>query len=193
MIIFLFYDKYYILVLLAYRFFGGIIVGMVENIKLKIGEVREHFNKYVNNKYVKNITSSLGLANSVKHDMNIIFINDLIYLDTRGTIEDLYVGIKAVSYFIREVRINVLKNLSSYTGSSFLSSSAQKNFSENDKVLAKMAYKNYPMNIKILADQVYELLTMIIDFDNSEFGNDPAYKHVKGFDEIGKNLMAEES
>lgn len=153
-----------------------------EEIKQQISELREYFEKNLNNKYVKNIILKLDLSINVKHDMNIILDYKTLYFDSKGSIEDIYSSIKALTCFIKEVRSRVLPNIYNYTGTSFFSGTDNKN--PNDKVLFQMAVKNYPMNIKILTKMTCKLFEMLIEYDDTNFTGDPAYKQVKNIDEL---------
>jgi hypothetical protein len=159
----------------------------IGEIKEIIVDIKDHYDKHCNSKYTKGILLKLDLPHSVKHEMNTILVNDLVYLDSRGTLEDLYNGIKSIAFFIHELKAKVIPNISNYTSGTFLSAPIQSN--PNEKILMQMAIKNYPMNIKILADKTYMLLTKVLEFDNSQFSDNPAYNSIKGFDEIGNALQ----
>ena len=151
-----------------------------DEIKTLIKDIQNHYEKYLNNKYVKNIILKLDLPIMVNQDKNVILTNDILYLDSRGSIEDIYEGIIAVNYVINEIEKNIIPNLSSYVAAY----ADQKN--ENDKILAQMAIKNYPMNIKILKDKIKLLFLKVYDFDRLNFAKDPAYKRVRDFSTLEK-------
>ncbi len=157
-------------------------MAMQDEIKQYINEVKNHFDTNLNNKYVKNILLKLDLPLDVRHNMNIIMDLKTLYFDSKGSIEDIYSSINAIAYFIREIRVKVLPNIYSYTGTSFFSSSGNNN--PNDNILFQMAVKNYAMNVKILAKLTYNLLKMVLEYDKTNFAKDPAYIHVKKLDEI---------
>ncbi len=159
----------------------------VEEIKTLLKEIQTHYEKHLNNKYVRNIILKLDLPIMVNQDKNVILTNEMLYLDSRGSIEDIYEGIIAVNYLINEIEKNVVPNLSSYVAAY---AAEQKN--ENEKILAQMAIKNYPMNIKILKDKIRSLFFKIYDFDKLNFTKDPAYKRVKNFSEL-ENLYLKEN
>jgi len=160
----------------------------VDDIKNLLKEIQNHYEKHLNNKYVRNIILKLDLPIMINQDKNLILTNDMLYLDSRGSIEDIYQGIIAVNYLINEIEKNVIPNLSSYVTAY---ASEQKN--ENEKILAQMAIKNYPMNIKILKDKIKALFFKIYDFDKLNFSKDPGFKRVKNFNELEKLYLQENS
>jgi hypothetical protein len=153
----------------------------VSDIKNSISEIQKHYDKHVNNKYVKKFTLNLDISPTVIQNMNLILGANFVYIDTKGAIEDLYCGVKAVCDFINEIQTNIIPELNSYTNITL-----QSNMSENDKILSQMAIKNYPMNIKILSNMLYKVFNMIIDYDIATFPRDPAFKRVEYFEEIRK-------
>jgi|GEM_PF-1295638 len=161
-------------------------MSLQEEIKQVINEIRNHFETNLNNKYVKNILLKLDMSLDVRHNMNIILDYKTLYFDSKGTIDDIYSSIKAITQFIKEIRIRVLPNIYSYTGNSFFTSSGTKD--PNDNILFQMAVKNYPMNIKLLAKLTLNLLKLVYEYDKTNFTKEPAYKKVKNFEEIGKYL-----
>ena len=152
-----------------------------DEIKQHMNEIREHFEKNLNNKYVKNILLKLDIPTDVKHNMNIILDYKTLYFDSRGTLDDMYSSLKAITFFIKEIRARVIPNINTYSGTSFFSSTSNKD--PNDRILYQMAVKNYPMNIKILARLIYDLLNMVIDYDSTNFHANPAYNQVKNLNE----------
>lgn len=160
----------------------------VDEIKRLLKDIQTHYEKNLNNKYVKNIILKLDLPIMINQDKNVILTNEIVYLDSKGSLEDLYEGIIAVNYLINEIEKNVIPNLSYYVTAY---AADQKN--ENEKILAQMAIKNYPMNIKILKDQLKFLFLKIYDFDKLNFSKDPAYKKVKNFNELEKLYLQKDS
>ena len=142
------------------------------DIKNAILEIQKHYDKHVNNKYVKRITLNMDLPQSTKQNMNLILSGNFAYIDSRGAIEDLYYGIKAVCDFIVEIQSKIIPNLDSFINGSLFS--PQANMSENEKILSQMAIKNYPMNIKILSDLICRLFVIIHEYDKANFEKDPA-------------------
>lgn len=154
-----------------------------------INELKIHFEKNLNNKYVKNILLKLDITSDIKHNMNILLDYKTLYFDSRGTIDDIYSSIRAIGYFIKEVQIRVLHNIVSYTGDSFFAAQGA-NKDSNDRILFQMAVKNYPMNIKLLAKMCFSLLKMVIEYDKDNFTSNPAYEGIKNFEEIGNSLKS---
>ena len=155
-------------------------VGDIKNI---IVEIQKHYDKHINNKYVKNITMRLDLSQTVLQNMNLVLSGNLVYIDSRGAIEDLYYGIKATLDFISEVEQKVVPNLGSYFNTS-TGFAATHNLSQNEKILSQMAIKNYPMNLKLFFDMMNKLFQMIYEFDKINFSKDPAHKRVTTFSQI---------
>jgi hypothetical protein len=161
-------------------------MALQEEIKQCINDLRNHYETNVNNKYVKNIILKLDIGAEIRHRMGILLDYKTLYFDSKGTIFDLYTSINSIIVFIKEIKAQVFPNIAAYAGGTFLSGSPDKD--PNDKVLFQMAVKNYPMNIKILVKLTYRLYNMIIEYDNANFTQSPAYLQIKNFDEISKYL-----
>ena len=153
-----------------------------------INELKLHFDKNLNNKYVKNIILKLDITSDIKHNMAILLDYKTLYFDSKGTIDDIYSSIKAIGLFIKEVQIRVLPNIVAFTGDTFFGASGSKD--PNDRILFQMAIKNYPMNIKLLAKMCYNLLKMVVEYDKDNFTTNPAYENIKNFDEIANSLKS---
>jgi hypothetical protein len=153
-----------------------------------INELKVHFDKNLNNKYVKNIILKLDMTSDIKHNMGILLDYKTLYFDSKGTIDDIYSSIKAIGLFIKEIQIRVLPNIVSFTGDTFFGASGSKD--PNDKILFQMAIKNYPMNIKLLAKMCYSLLKMVVEYDKENFSVSPAFESVRNFDEIANSLKS---
>ncbi|HOV12910.1 MAG TPA: hypothetical protein PK771_01395 [Spirochaetota bacterium] len=154
----------------------------VSDIKNVIAEIQKHYDKHINNKYVKNITMRLDLGQSVIQNMNLILSGNLVYIDSKGAIEDLYYGIKAVLDFISETEQKIIPNMNLYyTGPG---SNNTQNMGPNDKILSQMAIKNYSMNLKLFFDMISKLFIMVNEFDKINFSKDPAYKRINNFPQI---------
>lgn len=158
-----------------------------EEIKECINEIRKHFDSNLNNKYVKNILLKLDLPSEVRHNMSIVLDYKTLYFDSKGTLEDIYNSIIAISHFIKEIKIKVIPSIESYASESFLVSSGIKD--QNEKILYKMAIKNYYMNIKLLARLILKLLKMCIDYDETNFPKSPAYFTIKGLNDTEQYLI----
>jgi hypothetical protein len=156
----------------------------VPDIKNAIMEIQKHYDKHVNNKYVKRITLHMDLPQTTIQNMNLILSGNFAYIDSRGAIEDLYYGIKAVCDFIVEIQTKIIPNLDSFMNGSLFA--PQTNMSENEKILSQMAIKNYPMNIKILIDLIFKLYVIVFEYDKVNFEKDPAYKRIAIFPDIQK-------
>jgi hypothetical protein len=161
-------------------------MALQEEIKQCITELKNHYETNLNNKFVKNIILKLDIGVEVRHQMGILLDYKSLYFDSKGTLFDLYTSINAIVTFIKEIKTKVLQNISNFAGGTFLNPSSDKD--PNNKVLFQMAVKNYPMNIKIFAKYTYKLLNMIIEYDNANFTNNPAYLQIKNFDDINKYL-----
>jgi len=153
-------------------------MGKQDEIKECINEIRLHFDANLNNKYVKNIILKLDIPSETRHNMSVILDYKTLYFDSKGTIEDIYNSIKAITYFIKEIKIRVLPNIESYAGDTFLDAAGVKD--QNERILFKMATKNYYMNIKILARLTLKLLKMCLEYDDTNFTKNPAYNNIKG-------------
>jgi len=156
----------------------------VDNIRNIINEIQTHYDKNLNSKYVKNLSLKIDIPVTINQDKNIVLVNDLIYIDSRGSIEDLYNGIRAVNYYIKEIEKNIIPRLSSYA-TSVISTN------ENDKILQQMAIKNYPMNIQILKNMLKKLFLFVYEFDKLNFSKDPAYLKVRNFNELEDMYLSE--
>ncbi len=153
-----------------------------------INEMKLHFDKNLNNKYVRNVLLKLDITSDIKHNMNILLDYKTLYFDSKGTIDDIYSSIRAIAFFIKEVQIRVLHNITAYTGDTFFGASASSD--SNDRILFQMAIKNYPMNIKFFAKMCFNLLKMVIEYDKDNFTTNPAYESIKNFEEIGNSLKS---
>jgi len=154
------------------------------DIKNAIGEIQNHYEKNLNNKYVKKFTINLNLSSVIIQNMNLILGSNFVYIDTKA-IQDLYYGVKAVCDFISEIQSKVIPDIMSHT-----SASTQTNLSDNDKILYQMALKNYPMNIKILSDQIVKFFNLLVEYDNETFPKDPAYYKIDKFEDFKKNILS---
>lgn len=160
----------------------------VSDIKNLITELQTHYEKHINNKYLKNVIMKVDLNTTSLQNMNLILAGNMVYIDSRGALEDLYYGIKAICEFINEIQTKIMPNLGIYGASNFLGSN--QNVTQNEKILSQMAVKNYPMNVKMFFDLVYKLFNMINEFDKINFPKDPAYKRIQNFPQLEK-LIAE--
>jgi hypothetical protein len=163
-----------------------LMIVKVSDIKNSIMEIQKHYDKHVNNKYVKKITHRIDLPQTTLQNMNLILGGSFAYIDSRGAIEDLYQGIKAVCDFIVEIQTKIIPNLDSFLNGGLFST--QQNISENEKILSQMAVKNYPMNIKILIDLLYKLFITIYEYDKTTFPNDTAYNRLEIFKDLHKTI-----
>lgn len=157
----------------------------VGDIKNVLVEVQKHYEKHINNKYVKNSIMKIDLSQTVIQNMNLVLSGNLVYIDSKGAIEDLYIGIKAVLDFILEMQQNVVPNMGSYFSNINLQG---QQLSQNDRILSQMAIKNYPMNLKLFFDMVNKLFGMVNEFDKVNFSKDPAYKRMRNFSDIEKQI-----
>ena len=164
-------------------------MGRQDEIIQVINELKLHFDKNLNNKYVKNVLLKLDVTSDIKHNMSILLDYKTLYFDSKGTIDDIYSSIRAIAFFIKEVQIRVLHNIVAYTGDIFFGASTSSNDS-NDRILFQMAVKNYPMNIKLFAKMCFNLLKMVIEYDKENFTSNPAYEGIKNFEEIGNSLKS---
>ncbi len=157
-----------------------------EEIKRLIGELKTHFDSNLNNKYVKNILLKLDIPLDIRHNMSTLLDYKTLYFDSKGSIDDMYSNIKAITYFIKEIKFKVFPNIYNYTGTTFFAAGSSKD--PNDKILFQMAVKNYTMNIKMFGKITYNLLKSIIEYDKTNFTKDPAYVKIKDLNETIKYL-----
>lgn len=158
----------------------------VADIKNVINDIKKHYDKHINNKYVKNLQSRLDITQSMMQNMNFILSGNIVYIDSRGAIEDLYNAIKAICDYITEVQSKIVPNISFYAAPNFYS---QGGMTENDKILAQMAIKSFPMNVRLLYNFTYKLFNMVHEYDLTNFSKDPAYKRVETFPNIEKLIL----
>lgn len=137
----------------------------------KIKEIREHYDSHINNRYVKNLVMRIELSPSQSQDMGTILANEIIYVDTRGALSDLYSAMRAILVMVSKIYDDVIPGLKNYTAASGISS--------QEKILAQLAVKNYPSNVHFLAQKITELFEMVFTYDEDTFPSNPAYKSVK--------------
>ncbi len=150
------------------------------DIKTKINDIRRHYESYINSKYLKSVIMKIDLPHMTMRDMEYIINTEITYIDSKGSLADMYCGIKAIIYFVRELEGKIIPNLHSY------SDIGKTAVSTNEQILYQMAIKNFPMNVKILTDLLKQLYDMLIVFDNEHFYQNQAYKNVADFDSILK-------
>lgn len=148
------------------------------DIKTKINEIRYHYDTYLNNKFVKSIMMKLDIPHTIHRDMDYILTNEIIYIDSKGSLMDLYAGIKAIIFLIKDIDIKITPNIQGYMDA------GKKAYSANDAILYQMAIKNYPMNVVILETMIKQLYDMVLDFDRSSFAGHEIFKSVKDIKDI---------
>jgi hypothetical protein len=100
--------------------------------------------------------------------------------------DELYDRILALAEFVyharRELAPQLRMMLSSTTGAALPSG--------NERILRDMAVNNFASNLSILADLVNKLYTRVVGLDVEAHRHAvPAYKSVKGLNEIGQYLV----
>lgn len=150
----------------------------VNDIKKQISLVRNHYDNHLNNKYIKNLYRKIELPHMVSQEIKHLLESEVVYIDSKGALIDLYDGIKGVIFLLREIRVQILPSLKAYSNPELT------NFSSHEKILYQMAISNYPQNIKIFTNDLHQLYEMILEFDKNQFNDDPAYKKISEFGEI---------
>ncbi|MCG8571141.1 MAG: hypothetical protein MJB14_13490 [Spirochaetes bacterium] len=143
-----------------------------------INDIRQHYESNLNSKYVKHMMMKLNLPYNVTQDMKRLLETQIVYVDSRGAVEDIYSGIKAVGYFVKEVQATIFPNIKAFSDANISS------LNQNEKILYQMAIKNYPENVMLFAEKIFHLFEMVFEFDKTKFDNNPAFKSFPGFDEI---------
>lgn len=150
------------------------------DIKEKMKEIKHHYDSNLHNKYVKHIIMKLDMPYSATQDLKKLLESEIVYVDTRGAVEDLYNGIRAVGILMKEIETEVVPNIKAFQ------ESYSARLEPNERVLFQMAIRNYPMNVELLGQKVFELYKMVFAFDKYKFEDNPAYKHITEFGEIEK-------
>lgn len=150
------------------------------DIKEKMKEIKHHYDSNLHNKYVKHIIMKLDIPYSTTQDLKKLLESEIVYVDTRGAVEDLYNGIRAVGVLMKEIEVEVVPNIKAFADS------YSTKLEPNERVLFQMAIRNYPMNVDLLGQKVFELYKMVFAFDKYKFSDNPGYKHINDFQDIEK-------
>lgn len=150
-----------------------------EDIKNAVKDLQIHFNNHVNNKYVKNMLLRVDEPVGVSQRKDYLLKGDLYYIDSKGAIEDLFLGIMATLEYTDIISKDVVPRLA-MTNADFVPTNP------NERVLCQMTLKNYPTNINIFYKKLVDFFWMLLDYDNFLFPHSPAHEKVKGFETLHK-------
>ncbi|HBD94426.1 MAG: hypothetical protein A2015_09120 [Spirochaetes bacterium GWF1_31_7] len=148
------------------------------DIKSKINQLRHHYNSFINNKYVKGIMMKLDIPHTIHRDMDYILLSEIVYIDSKGSLTDIYTGVKAVIFLIKDIELKVIPNIQGYADA------GKNSYNANESILFQMAIKNFAMNVETFTNILEELYTMLIDYDNEHFPKSEVYKSVRDFADI---------
>ncbi|MBQ3923335.1 MAG: hypothetical protein II707_08570 [Spirochaetales bacterium] len=148
-----------------------------DDIKKAVGDIQNHYNTNINNKYVKNSLLRMDVPLHVQQNKDFLLKGDLYYIDSRGAVEDLYMGVAATMDYI-DMRVKHVMPHITFTGADFVAKDA------NERVMAQMALKNYGMNVEIFRKKVCDFFTLLTDYDMFLFNKNPAYKNIKNYENL---------
>lgn len=148
------------------------------DIKSKINQLRHHYNTYLNNKYVKGIMMKLDIPHTIHRDMDYILLSEIVYIDSKGSLNDIYTGIKAVIFFIKDIELKILPNIQGYVDA------GKNSYSGNEGILYQMAIKNFAMNVETFTKILEELFVMVLDYDSNTFTKNEVYKGLRDYNDL---------
>ena len=154
-----------------------------EDIKNKITEIKKHYDLNLNNNYLKSLNAKLEVAPSLQRQIGYLLNQEIIYVDSRGAISDLYSSIYAVLVYVTNLNKEVVPTIKSYVEQN------TKNYHGNEGILFQMAVKNYPMNLNLFAKMLRTLFDSIRDYDNINFPGKEIHKEQKDIQEIDKLIL----
>ena len=154
-----------------------------EDIKNKITEIKKHYDLNLNNNYLKSLNAKLEVAPMLQRQIGYLLNQEIIYVDSRGAISDLYSSIYAVLVYVTNLNKEVVPTIKSYVEQN------AKNYHGNDGILFQMAVKNYPMNLNLFAKMLRTLFDSIMDYDNINFPGKEIHKEQKDIQEIDKLIL----
>ena len=155
----------------------------VEDIKNKIAEIKKHYDLNLNSNYLKSLNAKLEVAPMVQRQIGYLLNQEIIYVDSRGAISDLYSSIYAVLVYVTNLNKEVVPTIKSYAEQN------AKNYHGNDGILFQMAVKNYPMNLSLFAKMLRTLFDLIMAYDNTNFPGKEIHKEQKDIQEIDKLIL----
>ena len=120
----------------------------------------------------------------VAQNMDFLLKGDLYYIDSRGAVEDLYMGVSATMDYIDMIVKHVLPHVT-FTGADYVAKDA------NERVIAQMAFKNYAMNVELFRKKVCDFFQILTEYDMFLFNKKPAYLQIKNYENL-KTRCAED-
>lgn len=155
----------------------------VEEIKNKITEIRKHYDSNLNNSYLKGLYARLELSPTLQRQIGYLLDQEIVYVDSRGAISDLYSSIYALLVYVTDLNQKIIPTLKTY------SEQNAKNYHGNEAIFFQMMIKNFPMNLNIFAGQLRTLFDMLMSYDNANFSGKEIHKELKVTQEIDKLIL----
>lgn len=155
-----------------------------EEIKNKIAEIRKHYDSNLNNNYLKGLNARLEVAPVLQRQIGYLLNQEIVYVDSRGAISDLYSSIYALLTYVTDLNKEIIPMLKSYADQN------TKNYHGNEGILFQMAVKNYPMNLNLFTGMLKSLFDLVMSYDNNNFSGKEIHKELKEINEIDKMLLA---
>ncbi len=155
----------------------------VEEIKNKITEIRKHYYSNLNNSYLKGLYARLELSPTLQRQIGYLLNQEIVYVDSRGAISDLYSSIYALLVYVTDLNQKIIPMLKTY------SEQNAKNYHGNEAIFFQMMIKNFPMNLNIFAGQLRTLFDMLMSYDNANFSGKEIHKELKVTQEIDKLIL----
>jgi hypothetical protein len=155
-----------------------------EEIKNKIAEIRKHYDSNLNNNYLKGLNARLEVAPVLQRQIGYLLNQEIVYVDSRGAISDLYSSIYALLTYVTDLNKEIIPMLKSYADQN------TKNYHGNEGILFQMAVKNYPMNLNLFTGMLKSFFDLVMSYDNNNFSGKEIHKELKEINEIDKMLLA---
>lgn len=155
----------------------------VDGIKTKIAEIRKHYDSNLNNNYLKGVNARLEVSPVLQRQIGYLLNQEIVYIDSRGSILDLYSSICALLMYVRDLNKEIIPALKGY------SELNGRNYHGNEAILFQMMIKNYPMNLKLFFELLKALFEMLLEYDNSTFPGKEIHKNLKEVEEINKLIL----
>ena len=97
----------------------GVTMVTADDINKAVKDIQNHYNTNVNNKYVKNALLRMDVPLHVQQNKDYLLKGDLYYIDSRGAVEDLYMGVAATMDYIDMIVKHVMPHIT-FTGVDFV-------------------------------------------------------------------------
>lgn len=125
----------------------------------------------------------LELSPTLQRQIGYLLNQEIVYVDSRGAISDLYSSIYALLVYVTDLNQKIIPTLKTY------SEQNAKNYHGNEAIFFQMMIKNFPMDLNIFAGQLRTLFDMLMSYDNANFSGKEIHKELKVTQEIDKLIL----